>query len=181
MSDALNWDAVDIEDENISEEDMKNAESSGRLPAMKFLGTCESSIPREAKLKEYTTYEANLKWHVDEVLECPPGTPATDVDKEAYEGRFCYDGVLLPHPKEKQGMKNRRVLIAKRLGLINNTSDKIPSSLWANAIVGAQAIITTEEQSYVDKSGNPKTSIKVKFDGYEAVTGATSTDTYDDI
>jgi len=181
MADTMAWDDVDVEDEEITEADVNNAESMGKLPPMKFLGTCESSNPREAKLKEYTCIEANLKWRVDEVLELPVGTPASDEDKDRLEGRFVFDGILLGHPNEKDGMRNRRILVAKRCGLIGNTSDKIPKKAWSDLIVGALAIITTEKQEYTDKNGDKKTTVKVKFDGYESVDGATSTDTFDDI
>jgi len=181
MSDELAWGDIDGKDEAISKDDIDNAESMGRMPPMRFLGTCESSTPKEAKLKAYTTYAANLKWVIDELLECPAGTPATEEQKDRFEGRFQFDDILLAHPDEKDGMKNRRILVAKRCGLINNASDKIPKNAWSDLIVGAQAIITTEKNDYTDKDGNAKSNVKVKFDGYEAITEAANTDSFDDI
>jgi len=181
MADTLAWGDIGISDEQISEKDIADAESMGKMPPMRFFGTIESSTPREAKLKEYTTFEANFKIRVDEVLELPVGTPASDEDKDAFEGRFVYDGVLLGHEYEKAGMRNRRILIAKRLGIINNASDKIPANAWSDLAVGAQAIITTEKNTYKDKDGNEKTNVRVKFDGYESVSASTNTDSFDDI
>jgi hypothetical protein len=179
---ALTWGEIEIDDETLTEKDIQNAESSGKLPPMKFLGTCESSIPREAKLENYTCHEANLKWRVDELLEIA-GVKATDDEKEKYEGRFVFDGVLLGHPKEKDGIRNRRILVAKRCGLISNTSDKIPANAWSDLIIGAQAIITTEKNSYKDKkTGEQKEgSPRVKFDGYESTGTVGPVDTFDDI
>jgi len=181
MAEQLLWGDIEGEDEELTKTDIENAESMGRMPPMRFLGTCESSNPREAKLNAYTCYSANLKWIIDELLECPAGTPASDEDKDRFEGRFQFDDVLLGHQDEKAGIRNRRILIAKRCGLINNASDKIPKNAWSDLIVGAQAIITTEKQEYTDKNGNEKSSVKVKFDGYESIAEAANTDSFDDI
>jgi len=179
MGEALLWDDVTIDDEAISEEDISNAENQGRIPAMKFLGTCEDSIPREQNWEKFTGYQANLKWRIDEVLECPVGTPASDDIKDRYEGRFQFDSVPLPNDLEEPWMKNKRLLVAARCGIIGNAKDKIPKNAWSDLIIGARAIVTTEEKA--SKKDPAKTYINVAFDGYEAVTGATSADSFDDI
>lgn len=178
MGDALLWDDVDVNDEEITEDDIANAESNGKLPPMKFLGTCESSTPSEAKMPDYTGYQAGLKWQVDEVLECPVGTPATSEIKDQYEGRFQFDNILLGHPQEADWAKNRRILVAKRCGLISG-NEKIPRNAWSDLIIGAQAIITTEEKP--DKKDSTKKYVNVAFDGYESVDESTNTDSFDDI
>ena len=178
MGEALVWGEVEIGDEAITEEDIQAAENNGRLPAMKFLGTCESSIPSEARMNDYTGYQAGLKWVIDEVIECPVGTPASDEDKDQYVGRFQYDNILLGHPDEADWAKNRRILIAKRCGLISG-NEKIPGNAWSELIVGTQAIITTEAKP--SKKDPTKTYVNVTFDGYEAIGEAVSTDSFDDI
>jgi len=177
MGETLAWDEVPMTEEEVSEEEMSAAESNGRLPAMKFRGTCESSTPSEAMMPEYTGYQAGLKWVVDEVLECPVGTPATEEVKDQYEGRFQYDNVLLGHPDEADWAKNRRILVASRCGLMNG--QEIPGNAWSELIVGKEAIITTEEKP--SKKDPTKTYINVAFDGYEAVDGSESGDSFDDI
>jgi len=178
MGDALLWDELGMDDEEITADDIKNAESGGRLPPMRFLGTCESSVPSEAKMSDYTGYQAGLKWIVDEVLECPVGTKATDEIKDQFEGRFQFDNILLGHPKEEDWAKNRRILVAKRCGMISG-NEKIPKNAWSDLIIGAQAIITTEEKE--SKKDPGKMYVNVAFDGYESVDESTNTDSFDDI
>lgn len=188
MGDTLDWNDVDIEDEEVTEADINNAENSGRLPPLRFLATCDESTPREAKMNDYTGYEANLKWNIEEALEVgvfdldsetTEWHPATDEEKEQFEGRSVFDSILLPHPSEADWAKNRRVLVAKRCGLITNASDKLSSKMWASDIIGVQVIITTEgKKSTKDPK---KVYINVKFDGYESLTDATEADDFDDI
>ena len=178
MGEGLYWDQVEIEDEEISQEDIDNAENNGKLPAMKFLGTCESSVPSEAKMTDYTGYQAGLKWVIDEVIECPVGTAASDKDKAQYEGRFQFDNILLGHPDEADWAKNRRIIVAKRCGLISG-NEKIPGNAWSDLIVGTQAIITTEEKA--SKKDPTKSYVNVAFDGYLSVEESTNSDSFDDI
>lgn len=183
----LDWGSVDIDDEQVSEKDLADAENMGRMPPMKFIGTCQESTLKKIKFKEYTCFGANLKWEIDELLQIDDGDgtkrDATDEDKERYEGRFVWDDVALAHPAEKQGMKNRRILISKRLGLYDGKTGKIATKAWSDLIIGAQAIITTEKNEYKDKNTgeNKVGNAKVSFDGYEAVTASTVTDDFSDI
>ena len=178
MSESLMWDDVEMEDEEISEDDISNAENQGKMPPMLFLGTCEESTPREQKWADFTGYQANLKWRVDEVLECPVGTPASDEIKDRYEGRYQFDSVPLPNPQEADWMKNKRVLVAHRCGLIPTAKSKIPKNAWSDLIIGAQAKIKTEET--VSKKDGKK-YVNIAFDGYQPVTESSNADSFDDI
>jgi len=178
MGETLLWDDVPTEAEEISQEDIDAAESQGKMPPMRFIGTCEDSVPREQKWKEFTGYVANLKWRVDEVLECPVGTPASNEIKDKYEGRYQFDSVPLPNDAEETWMKNKRVLIAHRCGIIATAKSTIPKDAWSNLIIGAQAVITTEETTS-KKDG--KKYVNIGFDGYAPVTEAGNTDSFDDI
>ena len=186
--DIISWEDVDIEDEEISEADIANAESSGKIPPLKFLGTCEESNAVEAKMPDYTGYKANLKWTIDEVLEV--GTfnldtdtndfhPATEEEKNRYEGRFVFDDILLAHPSEADWAKNRRIIVAKRCGLMK-PGDKITTKLFSSDIIGIQAIITTEGKKSKEGAKQPF-YVNVAFDGYASVTDATEVDNFDDI
>ena len=178
MADQLSWDEVEVEDEEISQEDIDSAESQGKIPPMLFIGTCEDSTPREQHWDDFTGYQANLKWHVDEVLECPVGTPATDKIKDQYEGRYQFDNIPLPHPQEADWMKNKRILVACRCGIIPTSKSKIPKNAWSDLIIGSQVKIKTEKTKS-KKDG--KEYVNIAFDGYEALSEATSTDSFDDI
>lgn len=172
MENSLSWDDTKIPNEEISEGDLEKAEAMGKLPPMRFLGRCRSSHPKEAKLANYTCYAANLKWEIRDLISIEGKTP-TDEQKNMYEGRFVFDDVMLPHPDEKDGMRNRRLLIAKRCGLINSSAKAIPAEAWRTGIIDKEAIITTERQTYTDKkTGDEKTNVKVAFSGYESATGA---------
>jgi len=184
---AMNWDEVEIADENVTEEDVTAAESmGGRIPVGRWLCTVEKSTPRNADLKTYTSLclAVNLQMQVDQALEVDGKKVEGDAG-DAYEGRFIWDDVLLEHPDEKDGMRNRRILIAKRFGLIVG-DQPITKKMWSEDIVGKQIIIVTEKgKSYEDKFGATQEGrIKVGFSGYESAENAEvagATDTFDDI
>ena len=88
---------------------------------------------------------------------------------------------MLEHPEEKDGMRKRRILIAKRFGLI--TGDQaITKQMWQKDIIGRQIIVTTELQTWKDKFDVEKSAVKVAFSGYESADNAqASTDNFEDI
>ena len=172
MENPISWEDANIPNEELSEGDLEKAEAMGKLPPMRFLGRCKSIYLKEAHLSNYTCYAANLKWEVIDLITIEGKTP-TDEQKNMYEGRFVFDDVMLPHPDEKEGMRNRRRLIAKRCGLVNGAAKAIPTEAWRTGIIDKEAIITTERQPYKDKrTGEDKTNVKVAFSGYESATGA---------
>lgn len=189
----LSWDDPQIDPtENITEEDVKGAEQLGaRIPVGKYLCTCIESAPKQLDFKEYSCIGANLKFRIDKTLELGVKedkkwtfNPVNDDKGEDYEGMFIYDDVAMASPKEKDGMKKRRVLIAERIGLISDTTSQITKKMWAGDIVGKQAVITMEENTYTDKNGNEKFSVRVGFSGYDyadAVKNTITEDDYNDI
>jgi hypothetical protein len=186
---SLSWDDPQIDPtESITEEDVKGAEQLGaRTPVGKYLCTCVESTPRQMDFKEYSCVGANLKWRIDKVLELGVKQdkkwtfkPAEGDQSEEYEGMFIYDDIAMYSPKEKEGMKKRRILVAKRTGLISDTSAQITKKMWAKQIIAKQAVITMEENAYTDKSGNEKSSVRVAFNGYDYAESAKTTVTDDD-
>ena len=66
-------------------------------------------------------------------------------------------------------MRNRRVQIAKRCGLIPQGGGKMTKQTWANDIIGKQVVIATETQTD-KKDPNKKYKGKVPlFDGYMSI------------
>lgn len=182
---ALKWDDIDLPPETVDEAAAAAAESMGKTPVGKFRCTCLESHPVEKKFKAYSGYAANLKWQIEEVLEIN-GKSAADAEKDAYEGRFIFDDVVLPNAAEKDGMRNRRIMVALKVGLVRNPDQatKLTARHWSKDIIGKQAIITTERQEWTDDvTGDKKSTVKIKFDGYESVGAASkaSADSYDDI
>ena len=179
----INWENVQIDTEKITADDIMAAEGRGRVPEGKYLCRCVSSTPREKNLEKYSCYAASLKWQVEEVREID-GQPADPDESAKYEGRFIFDDVFLHHPEEKQGMKNRRILIAKHCGLISDSTDEIASDMWSHGIIDKRAILTVERHTYTDKNDREKTTTRVPFAGYEYADGAPAVnegDAYDDI
>jgi hypothetical protein len=195
MSDqnALTWDEVseDQVEDRLEEGEVEEAESMGQRPHGRFLCTCVDSVPKQKNFSTYTALVANLKWQIDEVLglfDLKDGTlqPATEKQKDLIEGKFHYDDVCLPDPLEKDGMRKRRILIAKRIGLINSSNDKISKKAWAKDVIGKRAIITTDRQEGETKEGKKtgKFYVNVAFSGYEPAEAAAekiSEDSFKDI
>ena len=177
----LSWDDDNIDiDENVTEEDIKDAEAMGKVAVGKYLCECVASEPRQKDFANYSCIAANLRWEILKVLELN-GVAVQGDEGEAYEGRAIFDDVALYSPSEKDGMRKRRILVAKRCGLIGGSEDKITKDMWKIGIIGKKAIINYIDDPYIDKHGNPKTSRKVAFDGYESADGMEITDQTPDI
>lgn len=162
MSDELNWDFVDSE-ENITKEDIDNAESMGKAPVGKYLCTVESSKPKKRNPDDAPSYfVAGLKHRIDRVIEIN-GRAATEEDQDRWTGKFIFDDVSLPREDEPEALKNRRIMIAKRAGIISNTSTRIPKNAWRELIIGKQFLIDHIDQT--DKKTG-KVYRQVAFDGY---------------
>lgn len=162
MTDELNWDLVDSE-ENITKEDIDNAEAMGKPAVGKYLCTVENSKPKKRNPDDAPSYHvAGLKHRIDRVVEIN-GKAATEGDQDKWSGKFIFDDVSLPRQDEPEALKNRRVMIAKRAGIISSTSTQIPKNAWSELIVGKQFLIDYIDQ--VDKKTG-KSYRQVAFDGY---------------
>ncbi|MDX9789044.1 MAG: hypothetical protein RBT11_19875 [Desulfobacterales bacterium] len=184
----LSWDDLteDQVGETIEEGAVEDAESMGQRPHGRFLCTCEDSTPRQKNWEKYTALCANLKWRIDTVLGLFDSKGElrlpTDQEKDRLEGKYHYDDIVLHDPLEKDGMRKRRLLVAKRCGLITNTSGEIPKRAWAKDIIGKRAVLTTEKTEGKNKEGNPtgKFYVNVAFSGYESAENAGHEVTEDD-
>ena len=178
----LSWDDDDIDiDEEVSEEDIKEAESMGKVAVGRYFCECVSSEPKQKDFANYSCIAANLCWEIQKVLELN-GVAIQGDEGEAYEGRAIFDDVALYSDMEKDGMKKRRILIAKRVGLIGGSDDKITKAMWSTGIIGKKAIISYIEEEYMPKNRTVmKKSRKIAFDGYESADGMEITDQTPDI
>ena len=168
-------------DEQITEDDIKKAENMGKVPVGKYFCECVGSVPKQKDFANYSCIAAGLRWEVLRVLEIN-GEPVKGDEGEIYEGRLIFDDVALYSPSEKDGMKNRRILIAKRVGLINSSNDKITKKMWKEDIIGKKAIINYIEEAYIPKGSTvEKKTRKIAFDGYESADGIEITDQTPDI
>ncbi|MFQ6610085.1 MAG: hypothetical protein ACE5D7_04720 [Fidelibacterota bacterium] len=190
MSETLGWDQIDIQEEITEEEQKASDNISSTTPVGVFIITVVSSTPEEKTFNAYSCYAAKLKMRIEEVLKIEQplldgngkkimheGKVVNRVQvvkpenaekiKTLFAGQFIIDDINLFNPKEKEAMKKRRLFVAKKLGLINNMSRDMSSSVWAN-VAGSRAIVTTEWNHWKDKmTGQPKKNVKVAWDGYE--------------
>ncbi|MFH1157074.1 MAG: hypothetical protein V1793_25030 [Pseudomonadota bacterium] len=195
------WDQVDV-DESVSESEIKQADNLGAgTPVGKFLCTLEDITARDNTMKAYTCTAADLKLRIDHVLELErpviddktgqpikrngevvmkkmPVKPEQQAEANAlYGGQYLYDTVNLAHPKEKTGMKNRRLFVARRLNIITEQSTSIPTKAWP-AAKGRQVVVITDWNHWEDDvTGEKKKNVKVAFDGYDFPGNVTKVDT----
>lgn len=168
MTDELTWDQV-YEEEEVTEDDIKNAESSGRVPAGKYLCVVESTKPKLVNPEGKPSYHvAALKHKVEEVVELNGKTVSGD-EGDQYIGRFIWDDVILAKPDEAEALRKRRIVIAKRGGMISDSSSKIPGNTWSELIVGKRFLLTVEDNEYTPKGKTmPVKNTRVAMFGYEA-------------
>jgi len=175
MDDTVNWDDFDLKTEAISGDDVKNADSNGRAPAGTYLCECIDSTPRQQNGKEYSYVQANLKWKILEAKKIGD-IDVEDGEHADLQGKFIWDSISMQHPSEKPGTRNRRVLVASKTGLLDNSAELTAAS-WKTDIIGRQSLITTFEDTYTDKYGATQKIVKVKFDGYQKVADGAGKDT----
>ena len=163
-------------DEQVTEEAIKNAESMGKVPVGRYFCKCVGSLPKQKDFTNYSCIAVGLRWEILKVLEIN-GEPVKGDAGEAYEGRAIFDNVALYSPFEKDGMRNRRILIASRTGLISSSNDKITKEMWKNDIIGKNIILNYIEEGYTPKGSTVEKKVrKVAFDGYESADGMEITD-----
>ena len=165
----LTWEKATVFAEAVTQDDVKRANESKKVPPGKYRCTCENSIPVEVFKEDYSYICANLQFTIDEVLEVK-GKKPTDEENEQYIDWKIFDKIILPHPQEKYGARQRRILIADRLGLIDKEAETLRKTAFSEDIVGKEVVLHTTERSYEDKTtGEEKTVTNVKFDGYYAL------------
>lgn len=187
----LNWDEVSI-DEQISDVDFKKAETLGtQAPVGLFLCEVESVGLIEKTMKEYTCAAGKLSFKVLEVIELEqpvfgddkkpvirngeplmkinPVSGALKSESDAkYIGMMLHDEVCMYHPKEKEGMKNRRLFIARKIGILAEGSNELTAGMWRTT-PGRRVLIRTEWNSWTDKDTKEiKKNVRVAFSGYES-------------
>lgn len=184
------WDTIDV-DESITNEDLKKADNIDvQTPVGKFLCTVVESNPIEKNFNKYSCMAAKLKMRIDEIIKIEQpiidknGQPVkregeflqkvqtitpdkANGFKALYVGRFVFDEVNLFNPKEKEAMKNRRIFVAKHLGLITPHSTSLTTAMWAQA-PGRQVVVTTEWNIWKDKvTEEKKKNVRVAWAGYD--------------
>ena len=177
----LTWDDDIAADEDVSESEIKEAEAMGKVAIGKYLCRCAGSEPRQKDFSNYSCIAANLKWEIEKALEIN-GVAVQGDEGDVYVGRSIFDDVALYSASEKDGMRKRRILVAKRVGLIGGSDDTITKAMWKTGIIDKRAIINYIEEEYMPKGGTVmKRSRKVAFDGYESADGMTVSDQTPDI
>ena len=133
MEDNLNWDNINLPSEPLMENDFDDVESMGKVAPGRYLCTCEESTPKERKGGAYNYFVAALKWRVDKAFEVN-GVAIPPERQDGYGGSYIWDDVRLEHTMEKEGWRKRRILIAKRCGLIDAGSDELHSRIWRDIV-----------------------------------------------
>ncbi len=186
----LAWDEVDV-DETITETDQATSENLvTETPVGRFVCDIEACTAQENNMKAYSCIAANLKMKIVDVLtiEQPviddKGNPVkrngdqlykkmeVAVDQKAgintlYAGRFLFDLVNMHNPKEKEGMKKRRLFVAKKIGIISPQANNLSARDWAGA-PGRRVVVETEWNSWKDKDTDEiRKNVKVAWGGYD--------------
>lgn len=165
MSDELNWGDIEKK-EKVTEDEIKNADRGGQMPMGKYLCVVRESKPVRIDPKGKDSYfAANLKHEIESVVELN-GKPVNSDEGDMYIGRFIWDKVSLAHDAEKDAVRNRRIAIVKRAGIISESSSEIPENTWSELIIGKKFLLTVEDNEY-EKDGKTIKGTKVAMFGYE--------------
>lgn len=134
--------------EAMSGVDWDSIETGGLVSEGKHLATVKKVGGYIHNFKEYSGPRAKVQLQIKEGPD---------------KGKTLYDDITLPHPQESDGSRNRRLLIASRMGLVARGSKDTQQVSWA-ALTGQDAVITVEHNR---SQKNNKMYANVAFDGWE--------------
>lgn len=186
----IDWDVIDVDEEISESEQQQSNDLDITTPAGQYKFEVVSCDAVEKTFNKYSCIAAKLKMKITGILKIEQpliddkGQPVKrngEVVKKVqlvkksnrdkvdalYIGRFIFDEINLYNPAEKEAMKNRRLFVAKRLGIISPVSTVLPTSAWKNAS-GCTGIVETENNSW-EKDGELKSNVKVKWSGYDFI------------
>ena len=164
----LNWDNIDSEDEVLTTEILNGAASMEKIPAGEYICECVGSKPVQKNFANYSCIAANLHWQIIRVNKLG-GKEIAEREGAKYIGRKIYDDIALYSASEKTGMRNRRILFAKNVGLINDSSQNLTKKDWQENVLGKRAVIDYIDETYTPKNGGgERTFTKVAFNGYSS-------------
>jgi hypothetical protein len=168
MNESMTWEEATVVNEGVTAEDIIRANESKKVPPGEYLCRCESSRPVQVFKEDYSYIAANLTFTIINVYKMY-GRKPTEEELAKYVGWKIFDNMILSHPQEKDSVRQRRILIADRLGLIDTKAETLRKTAFSEDIVGKEIVLHTKERSYVDKAtGEEKTITQVAFDGYYA-------------
>lgn len=81
------------------------------------------------------------------------------------KGKVLYDDITLPDPREADGSRNRRILIASRMGLIPRGSKETHQVNWK--VLEGRDVLITVEHSDPNKDTKRRVFANVAFAGWE--------------
>jgi len=140
--------------EAMGDVDWDNIETGGLAAEGKHLATIKKIGGYLHNFKDYTGPRAKVQFQIKEGKD---------------KGKTVYDDITLPHPQESDGSRNRRILIASRLGLIPRGSKETHQVNWK--VLENRDVLITVEHNRSQK--NNKMYANVAFDGWEdPATGA---------
>ena len=151
MADVDYDDALLQTSENLGNVDWDKIESTGKLSPGEHLCLVKKIGGYLHNFQDYTGPRAKIFL---QVVEGP--------DK----GKTQYDDITLPHPQEADGSRNRRVLIASRMGLITKGSKDTSKINW-KTLEGRQVLITVEDKVSESGKSKGKTFANVTYDGWQ--------------
>ncbi|MBF0474549.1 MAG: hypothetical protein HQK59_01760 [Deltaproteobacteria bacterium] len=125
-----------------------------------YLAKIVSVKPAERKREKGSVLVANFCIEIQDVIKVNGEDPDQN-QKEQIEGSKIFDDFPLPAEGEPGGIRKRRLIFFKRLGLIAETGGSITKETF-QAAVGKETVITVEAQVVQNKTYN-----KIAFAGYE--------------
>lgn len=177
----LGWeDFPEDAEENVTKDDVVNAEAGGGVPPGKYLCLLERTTLKRKTRSEVLINSVECLFKVIQALEVE-GVPG---EYPEMANKKIVDSIDLFVKGEKDFFKNRRVLFLRRIGGIKSEGDRVTMETWGKVIVGKRIIVHVIRDHYTDKNKVQKESIKVGPMGYFCADNAqdpTSTTDYSDV
>ncbi len=160
-------------DEEITEAEVNEATAPKSLPVGKFWAKCIKSEGKEVN----GIVCAVLTWEVLKIME----TEKEADHKDNLIGVKVTNDIALYSAGEQSWVKNRRIMVAKRLGLIPPKGGSLTAHSWSEEVLGTEVCLNITRNTYTPKKGKNKdkevTFIGIDmWDGYSLAKKPASTE-----
>ncbi len=163
-----------IPDENVTEQDIITAESTGKAPVGKYVCTVHDLETVELVYMNPPCIGLKIKMTIGWAIEINKN-PVQGKEVLTHAGKKIDDDVALFVAGEKDYARNRRLQIAKRFGILAKEGGKLTHDAWLS-LIGKRIVV-----NYIQKRVKNKETGKYEpsdfnavdmFNGYEPFVGS---------
>ena len=149
--------------ETLSKSDMKEAESTGKIPVGKYLCECTGRKFVQCNYMTPACIGLNIEWTIRESV-VDTGQSRSIEEIEEFKGRTMDHDIPMFKDGEKKHSKNQRAQCASRLGIVPSTGGDVGPKDWFDGVIGKVTVV-----NYVEGKKKDPVSGKYEPSGFNQI------------